>query len=87
MSDRVVGGWCGGRLTVVEVGEVGGRPSLLFIASSRLRTWVLGVQQIEQSCRAHREVLVQVLGGSWRGVSVSVFVLRSAGSMLIRLGW
>ena len=61
-------GWLGGgggRLTVVEVGEVGGGPSLLFMASSRLRMWLLGVQQIEQSCRSHREVLVQVLGGSW----------------------
>ena len=45
-------GWFGGgggRLTVVEVGEVGGRPSLLFKASSRLRTWLDGVQQVGQS--------------------------------------
>ena len=77
----------GGRLTVVEVGEVGGGPSLLFMASSRLRTWLDGVQQIAQSCHAHREVLVQVRGCSWRGVSVSVLVLvlvlvSAVGSML-----
>ena len=72
---------------MVEVGEVVRGPSLLFMASSRVRTWLVGVQQIEQSCRAHQEVLVQVLGGSWRGVSVSVLVLRSAAeSMLVRLG-
>ena len=74
---------------MVEVGEVGGGPSLLFMASSWLQTWLDGVQQIEQSCRAHREVFVEVRGGrllagrqapggeagSWRGVSVSVLVL------------
>ena len=82
--DRVVGG-DGGRFTVVEVGEVGGGPSLLFMASSRLRTWLDGVQQIEQSCRTHRDVLVQVRGSSWRGVSVLVLVLvlvSAVGSML-----
>ena len=62
---------------VEESGEVGG-PSLLFRAVSRLRTWLIGVQQIMHSCCEQGEVLVQVLGGSWRGDSVSVLVLVSA---------
>ena len=72
-----VGG--GGSLKVkVEVGEAGRRPSLLLMASSRLRTWSLGERQIEQSCCAHRDVRVQILSGSWRGVSISVMMLRSS---------
>ena len=84
-------GWLrggGGRLTVVEVGEVGGRASLLLMASSRLRTCVLGVRQIEQFCRVHRDVLVQTLEGSWLGVSISVLTLRSsAGSIFFVSVW
>ena len=76
-----------GRLVaVMEIGEAGG-PSLLVRAASRLRMWLNGVQQIMQSCCKQGEVLVQVQGGSWRGVSVSVLVLvlvsvSAAGSML-----
>ena len=73
----------GGSLAVVEdSGEVRG-PSLLFRAAARLRTWLVGVRQIMHSCCEQGEVLVQVLGGSWRGVSVSVLVsVSAAGSML-----
>ena len=73
----------GGSLAVVEEsGEVGG-PSLLFRAVSRLRTWLIGVQQIMHSCCEQGEVLVQDLGGSWREVSVWVLVsVSAAGSML-----
>ena len=73
----------GGSLAVVEEsGEVGGS-SLLFRAASRLRTWLIVVQQIMHSCCEQGEVLVQVLVGSWQGVSVSVLVsVSAAGSML-----
>ena len=77
----------GGRgrsLAVVEVEKVGG-PSLLFRAAARLRTWLSGVQQIEQSCCAQGEVLVQVQGGSWRGVSVSVLALALVLALVLSL--
>ena len=73
----------GGSLAVVEEsGEVGG-PSLLFRVASRLQRWLIGVQQIMHFCCEQGEVLVQVLGVSWQGVSVSVLVsVSAAGSML-----
>ena len=79
---RWLGGGGGSLAVVEESGEVGG-PSLLFRAAARLRTWLIGVQQIMHSCSEQGEVLVQVLGGSWRGVSVSILVsVSAAGSML-----
>ena len=82
-------GWLrggGGRLTVVEVGEVGGRSSLLLMASSRLRTWVLGVRQIEQFCRASRcsgAGFGRLLAGS---LDFSVDVEVECGVHFLRLG-
>ena len=68
-----LGGGGGGLAVVEDGGEVSG-PLLLSRAASRLRTWLVGVQKIMHSCCEQGKVLVQVLGGSWRGVSVSVLV-------------
>ena len=61
----------GGRRRLVAVREIGevGEPSLLLRVASRLRMWLNGLQQIEQFYCVQQEVLVQVRGGSWRGVS------------------
>ena len=50
-----------------EIAEVGG-PLLLFRATSRF----ISVWQIMHPCCEQGEFLVQVLGGSWQGVSVLV---------------